>query len=962
MPTVDELNAPSGGLLHDALDAGIADISQQTLINFTVYQKVVLPLDGFVFWLRVGSFSQTGAIHWMIDRDQVESETPAHTTVVFTTTEQIQDLGETNTQSLVVGLVADRLYSFRRHGWFFPQAGVWHYQGDGLPSSMSTQLVDDPSQIDPSTLIVSDSLPAWLSLVSYDPVWISWPGERNPHITLYPSFLVPDNLAPPYGSVHIEPSRIEALQVMPWLSNTYSHYQLTRESVRITLYGCNNNQAADFLDLVEQYTLDTDAFGILNMPTIRDGKKPWADGMVIGQQKFIDFEVSYVQTRINNIARQLITNAIATVLPDDLARTSWNEDPGAQGDIQTGLVQIVASLSGLIGGSGGFQATTQGNNGAIAGLLGGSASFGAFANQVIASIKGIEAGTGSIGATCWVLPPSFVGHSDATGSITAASSVTARVSAAVGGAASIQASCWVLTRVAGEVDGVGGISEGKFILNAAAGGEVDGAGNLTGRSVANLRFGGEVDGAATVQGGIDEIVSLGGPTTFFAGGGMTGAATVSSSGPISVVATGIVNGAGSISGAVWVLTAAGAKIDGAGRVSSFANTNGIVSGAALGAAGMSGDVQPTHGQFLAGEVDAAGSISANPSVRQNVAGSTSAVATISGADRVLTAIAGQVDAAGAIAAKANTNGILAGEIDGAGSIAGDASPVVNGGGGTAWFMVGEMDGSGGMSAGAVVKTVQGITSTSSAVGTISGAISILTSGLARATGAGSLSGDARRLAPAGAEIDATASIAGNVTSVQAALGGEIDGAGGISGQVAATMPVGGALNAAGGISANPRRLTPAAGTIAGSASINATIGGIVAKVAGRISGTGSLTAAMPAIQARLAGLLDPDTEFTTEFTDEFGNGNRFFGAQGGGRGSLLASTILGSGNLQGRAKLNAGLHPGVFRGAGSAGSNPIVWSVAGGNIGGTASISGNATVLSASPHAFSSGFDPKQFH
>jgi hypothetical protein len=322
MPTIDELSGGNGPL-HDALAAGIADISQATVVCFDVYQKVVLPLDGFVFWLRVTQFEQAGAIHFQAEREQSEDETRARNTVLFTTQEEVQDLNTENTQTLVVGEVNGQRYAFGRHGWYFPQAGVWHYQGDGVNPSIATQLVDDPAKLDPNQLIVSDSLPAWLTLVSYDPVWISWPQDRNPHIQLFPSFLVPDNQQPPYGSVHIEPSRIEALQsTAMWLTPTYSHYQLTRESVRVTLYGCNNDQAADFLDLVEQYSLDTNAFGLMNMPTIRDGKKTWPAGMVLAQQKTIDFEVSYVQTRVSDIARQLILEAIARVLPDDAARTA----------------------------------------------------------------------------------------------------------------------------------------------------------------------------------------------------------------------------------------------------------------------------------------------------------------------------------------------------------------------------------------------------------------------------------------------------------------------------------------------------------------------------------------------------------------------------------------------------------------------------------------------------------------
>jgi len=433
MPQLDELNVPSGGLLHDALTAGIADISQQTTVGFAIYQKVVLPLDGFVFWVRTGAFEQSGAIHFMIERDQDETETRARNTIVFTATEQIQEFNSADTQTLIVGQIAGRRYAFGRHGWLFPQAGVWHYQGVGLPASTDSQLVDDPTQIDTSELIVSNSLPAWLTLVSYDPVWVSWPIERNPHITLYPSFLVPDNLSGPYGSVHIEPSRIEALQdTAMWTTPTFDHFQLTRESVRVTLYGCNNSQAADFLDLVEQYSLDTDSFGILNMPTIRDGKKPWPEGMVLAQMKVIDFEVSYIQTRINEVARQLITSAFATVLTDENSTTSGALN--ARADIQAGLLPLLVGMSGAFNGEGGISAVTSSETGGVAAQVDGSGDIEAAANVVL-GFAGEMDGQAGISANMAVRPASLAALSGAQAGISGAISVLAAVSGSLNAAA-----------------------------------------------------------------------------------------------------------------------------------------------------------------------------------------------------------------------------------------------------------------------------------------------------------------------------------------------------------------------------------------------------------------------------------------------------------------------------------------------------------------------------------------------
>jgi hypothetical protein len=436
VPTLDELNGVTGQL-HDALAAGIADISQATTVCFSVYHKVVLPLDGFVFWLRAGDFDQAGSIHWMTDRRQDEAETHSDNTIVFTTQEEVQSLNATNSDTLVVGDIEGRQYAFNRHGWYFPQAGVWHYQGEGLNASVASQLVDDPSQIDMSKLIVSDSLPAWLALVSYDPVWISWPKDRNPHITLYPSYLVPDNQPTPYGSVHIEPTRIDALQSMPWLSSTYSHYQLTKETVRVTLYGCDNAAAADWLDLVEQYTLDTDAFGIMNMPTLRDGKRTWTPGMMLAQQKFVEFEVSYVQTRINDIARQLIIEALARVLPDDLSRT-FGIDPraSAEADFQSGPMTLIANTIGIFNGTAGFIGAPQVSAAGTTGTFAASAGIAATPTSIITAISATFGASASFSAVA-VVPQILSG-------------VQMNASAGFSG------SCRVLASMSGRMDAVAG--------------------------------------------------------------------------------------------------------------------------------------------------------------------------------------------------------------------------------------------------------------------------------------------------------------------------------------------------------------------------------------------------------------------------------------------------------------------------------------------------------------------------
>lgn len=336
MTQIEESAGQPPDLLYGPLLAGIEDISQQRKVTLFTYTRRVLPLDGYVFWLRTGTFEVTGVIHHSIRREQSETDTSADDTVMLTTNEQIVRLNDTATDTLIVGIVEGTNYAFGSHGWYNDQAGIWHYSGTSVDRTTVSQFITDPGAITSDMLIVSDSLPAWLSLASYTPVWML---PTNPEIALYPSFLVPDNLAPPYGSVHIEPEGIATISAAPLLRSgwaplldgfgnpvldgngdpilrlTTAHSQLVTERVRVTLYGCDNATALAFLDAVNRYSDDQNVIGIMNMPAVRDGKRPFSEGMVIAQMKVIDFQISYVQSAVYDQAFQLILSAFATVIP-----------------------------------------------------------------------------------------------------------------------------------------------------------------------------------------------------------------------------------------------------------------------------------------------------------------------------------------------------------------------------------------------------------------------------------------------------------------------------------------------------------------------------------------------------------------------------------------------------------------------------------------------------------------------
>jgi hypothetical protein len=80
------------------------------------------------------------------------------------------------------------------------------------------------------------------------------------------------------------------------------------------MYGLGNQKALDFQDYVFQYSLNTDVIGVMNMPVIRDEKRTQSEMSVVAMKKSFEIEISYYQTRVNNVARQFIRSAIPTFL------------------------------------------------------------------------------------------------------------------------------------------------------------------------------------------------------------------------------------------------------------------------------------------------------------------------------------------------------------------------------------------------------------------------------------------------------------------------------------------------------------------------------------------------------------------------------------------------------------------------------------------------------------------------
>lgn len=296
--------------LAAGLAEGIETLSLDQEVTFTKYVKLVMPLDGFVYWVKTGlteanpteiTTTVKGSLHYATDQSQHEDETFGRNRMVFTALREIDDFNVVSSQELWIAEFDGLKFAFSTRGYLYKQADLYHYAGDAIFPSMSSQVVTTEDELEALTLVVTNSLPIWLTLTMEDT------------LPIYPSYLVSPNIAPPFAAVHIDPARTEVYTAAPILNATMSRAALASDAVRVTFYGYTNAQALDWLDYVLAYMADGDNLGLQNMPTVRDEKRTQDELSVIAMKKTIEFKVSYLQSTSRNIARQLILSCIPTI-------------------------------------------------------------------------------------------------------------------------------------------------------------------------------------------------------------------------------------------------------------------------------------------------------------------------------------------------------------------------------------------------------------------------------------------------------------------------------------------------------------------------------------------------------------------------------------------------------------------------------------------------------------------------
>lgn len=302
-----------------ALDSGLKTLSGNQSITFQRYTKVTLSQDGSVFWVATGMQCDfAGSLHYITDRHQDEDETLAANRFIFTAEEEITQLNSVSPTSMWIGTwIVDGTsiqIAFADRGSFYQQADLWHYSGYAVYPAMASQVQNSQSDL-PVGPVVSNSLPIWLTQNSYQGITVP----------VYSSYLVPDNIVPPYVVAHVEPDSTEVLGAFPIQNGAgteipnsgsaplyqYMTDQLCMDDVRLTLYGFTNAQARAYLQSIIDSSW-SDVFGFCTSPVIKDDKRTQAEIAAVAMKKRIEFRASYYQSSADAIVRRFIVSASVT--------------------------------------------------------------------------------------------------------------------------------------------------------------------------------------------------------------------------------------------------------------------------------------------------------------------------------------------------------------------------------------------------------------------------------------------------------------------------------------------------------------------------------------------------------------------------------------------------------------------------------------------------------------------------
>jgi hypothetical protein len=336
----EALQQPGGNDKAAGLIAGYQQLSNDAVFPFTLYRRLVLPIDGYVFWVKASilpnypqsrgalyakfpmgtkmfdalniqdpltpvqlanyEFSADGSVHVSQELAQDTGATYVTQDVVFTTKNELTQFAAIAPDEMfIMTLPNGSQVAFGSQRMRYYLAGIWHYHGRAIYSALADQIVNDLNRINPDLQIVSNSLPFWLAL-------------STPQVAVYPAKLSPKNLEPPYITANVKST--EGLGQTPYFDLTESQSQLVADEIEFEMIGLNNNAALDFQRAILRNS-HYGNYGIMNIPVPVDEKVEQVEFQVIGQKKTMQLKVNYYQTRVRAMSQRFILQATVAFTP-----------------------------------------------------------------------------------------------------------------------------------------------------------------------------------------------------------------------------------------------------------------------------------------------------------------------------------------------------------------------------------------------------------------------------------------------------------------------------------------------------------------------------------------------------------------------------------------------------------------------------------------------------------------------
>ncbi|EHW9509502.1 hypothetical protein K3M34_005029, partial [Salmonella enterica] len=175
MPSLSELQQTAKTELNATLTQGLDDLSRFQVVTFTKYIRKVLPLDGFVFWVKASVLSSApdsepdtvnvkGYLHLTTESIQDDEQLYDRNVVTFTAQADIDPFNDIGSDVLYIGEFFGIQFSFSRRTGLNEAANLYHYSGEAIFPYMRSQIINSADDIDLADVVVSNSLPIWLSL------------------------------------------------------------------------------------------------------------------------------------------------------------------------------------------------------------------------------------------------------------------------------------------------------------------------------------------------------------------------------------------------------------------------------------------------------------------------------------------------------------------------------------------------------------------------------------------------------------------------------------------------------------------------------------------------------------------------------------------------------------------------------------------------------------------------------